>query len=315
MKNKYEGMTEKQINVLGRFMQYKSATTIQKKMVEIIGESYMINDWIYYGFIDTGKMGLEHCSMGHALRYVHYAKNIKTKEIVKFGIKCVSDFFNITPEKLKMIQKGFVEINYIVDEIINKFNSNYNFDEYKNKLQSINDKPEHFNEIMLLLDNGLPLPYCYEKEINLIYSREKSELDFNQFLDENPQYLSIVVMAKFLSSDNTFSIKHPILFEKMKSIIKHLEINKSLSEAQLRLLNKIILLDFDTIDNKIDSLNMLPSSCFNVRGRFDEYAVFKSIVLQYNEWGLSDKQLQLIDKIYDRNKNKIEEMNNIKYNE
>lgn len=305
-KFKYEGLTDKQINVLNRFTQYKAATTAQKKMAEIIGETYMINDWIYYGFVDTGVRGNAHCSMGHALRYVHYAKNLKTGEIIKFGIKCISDFFQIDAAKLKLIQAGFFEINDMVNNIIEKFHNGYDFNFVENKLKSLNEKPQHYKEMLLLLENKLPLPYCYEKEINLIFTRENASIEFDEFLDKHPEYLSLVIMAKFLSSDVAFKMNHPILFEKMNSIINCLEKNKSLTEAQLKLLNKIILLDFDDLDEKINALNLLPRSCFQIRGNYNEYVVFKNIILQYNDWGLSEKQVSLINKLYDRNKKNIE---------
>ena len=308
-KYKYEGMTNEQIDVLNRFTQYKSATNTQKKMVEIIGESDMVKDWIYFGFIDTGRLGNDHCSMGHALRYVHYAKNLKTKETIKFGIKCISDFFNITPDKLKMIQQGFVEINTMVNDIVEKFNNKkYDYEGFKRKLNSISEKPEHYNEIKLLLDTGLPLPYSYEKEINSIFLKEETAREFDEFLDKNPKYCSLIVMAKLCSSDLIFKSKHPILFQKMNNIIRYLEQYRTLSDSQIKLLNKIILLDFDDIDNKIELISQLPRDKFLKRGNYDEYQVFKSIVLQYNDWGLSEKQVALIDKIYDKNKAEIEKI-------
>lgn len=300
-KYKFEGMTKEQIDIIGKFTQYKSASAIQRKMVEIIGDSEISKDWTYDGYIDTGKLGNEHCSMGHALRYVHFARNKNTNEEIKFGIKCISDFFEITPDKLRMIQEGFIQVNKVVDEIVEKFNNGYNFKFITDKFKSLNELPFHHKAITLLLSNGLPLPYEYEQEINRIWSKESSKRDFEEFLDKNPQYASIVVMAKMCIGDGQFKGKHPILYNRMKDIIKFLETNKLLSENQIKLLNKIIMINFEDIDNKIEMLNKVSKDKFITRGNYIEYNVFKDLTVQYENWGLSEKQIQLLDKIYNRN--------------
>lgn len=307
---KYEGMTQEQIDILGRFTQYRSASAIQKKMADIIGDTEITKDWSYDGFIDTGRLGNEHCSMGHALRYVHFAKNKNTNEIIKFGIKCISDFFDITPDKLKMIQEGFIQVNKIVDDIVQKFRNGYDFETITKKFESLSEAPFHHKAIKLLLSNKLPLPYEYEQEINKIWSKESSRKEFEEFLDKNPQYASIVVMAKMCTGDEQFKQNHSKIYQKMEDIIKFLERNQKLSESQIKLLNKIIMLDFVDIDNKIELLNKVPKEKFLVRGTYREYDVFKGMIQQYEDWGLSEKQVQLLDKIYNRNLKYINEIIN-----
>lgn len=83
--------------------------------------------WAYAGFIDTGRHGGDHCAFGHALRYLHIAWDVEKSDIeeaffgirynkrveqvledegnnaIKFGIKCVGDFFDVDPSYKKFL--------------------------------------------------------------------------------------------------------------------------------------------------------------------------------------------------------------------
>lgn len=90
--------------------------------------------WAYAGFIDMGYRGAEYCTLGHPLRYVHLAWDISVSDIetsffgeeynadieevinssncIKFGIDCISDFFEIDKEytdKLKRAQREAIK--------------------------------------------------------------------------------------------------------------------------------------------------------------------------------------------------------------
>lgn len=302
----YEGMTNKQIDVLNKFTQFRSATIFQKRLTEIIGENELVKDWVYDGYRDTGYFGGDKCSMGHTLRYVHITRNIKTGERIKFGVKCISDFFNITVDKLKMLQEGFIQVNKMANNIVEKFREgNYNFKEMEDKLSVLEEKPEHYENIIALLNVKLPLPWQYDNEVNKIWMKEYSSKEFQKFLDENPKYIGIVVMAQLFKSDDSFKKNHPLLHEKMDDIVKFLNKNKRLSEKQIELLNKIMMMDFDTIDSQIKDLSQLNENDFLRIGDYNEYNTFRSLVDQYNTWGLSEKQIGLINKIYNRCLKKI----------
>lgn len=308
--HRYEGLSDRQIEVLNKFTQFRAASNMQKKMANILGDEKGCSDWIYYGYKDTGYFGGDKCSMGHTLRYVHYAKNSKTNEVIKFGTKCISDFFNITPDKLKMIKDGFVQTNKMVDNIVEIFRKgDYKIDEMKNKLLVLKEKPEHYDLINDLLNVGLPLPWQYDKEINSIWMKETSNNEFEKFLDNNPQYSGIIVMAQLYGDNDNFKNNHPILYCRISEMLLYLRKRGKLSQAQLDLLSKIILIDFDTIDPLISDLSKLRPSNFLVKGNYNEYSVFTSLVNQYNEWGLSPKQVSLLQKIHNRY---LKEINRIK---
>ena len=311
----YEGMNKEQIDILNKYTQFKTATKIQKNMVEIIGESEMIQDWVYDGYIDKGRVGGDHCSMGHALRYVHYARNKKTGEIIKFGIKCISDFFHITPQKLKMIQTGFIQVNEVVNEIVEKFKAgNYNFDAIETNLSKLNQLPNHFGEMRLLLDVKLPLPNHYEKEINEILIKENNEKKFQDFLKSEPELNGIIVMAQLYQDNPEFKNKHPELHKKLNDIIGYLHRNKKLSDSQVNVVKKIMTVNYDEMDNIIEDIKLIDPHSFLNFDNFDEYNVFKKLILDYDSWGLTIKQMELLRKIHQRHIKQIEKIKEMKLN-
>lgn len=71
-----------------------------------------VQDWEYTGCVDTGYMGGGQCSLGHALRYEHYATSISTGAELIFGHTCASDFFSIPKDvlnRMKTTQSDLVE--------------------------------------------------------------------------------------------------------------------------------------------------------------------------------------------------------------
>lgn len=87
-------------------------------------------DWVYAGFIDLEFHGAGHCTFGHALRFEHFAWDISYADldtefwgidrssvnwdkintlvdaghVIKFGIDCVGDFFDVPKETLSAIK-------------------------------------------------------------------------------------------------------------------------------------------------------------------------------------------------------------------
>lgn len=90
--------------------------------------------WAYAGFVDMGYRGADYCTLGHPLRYVHLAWDVSVSDIetsffgeeysndiegvinssncIKFGIDCISDFFEIDKEyadKLRRAQREAIK--------------------------------------------------------------------------------------------------------------------------------------------------------------------------------------------------------------
>lgn len=84
--------------------------------------------WHYAGFIDMGYDGAGYCTLGHPLRYMHIAWDVSQSDIestffgddydkdfedllesnncITFGIKCISDFFEVDSECTQSLQKA-----------------------------------------------------------------------------------------------------------------------------------------------------------------------------------------------------------------
>lgn len=106
-------------------------------------------DWVYAGFIDLGYHGAGHCTFGHALRYEHFAWDVSAANldedfwgadmesvnwdrinalidsghVIKFGIDCIGDFFDVPKEVLSAIKsvqaKSLAEMEQMCKILLN----------------------------------------------------------------------------------------------------------------------------------------------------------------------------------------------------
>jgi hypothetical protein len=300
----FEGMNDQQIFVINKLTKFRAARELEKQVGNLIHKDVK-SEWYYAGYKDTGYMGGDHCSKGHSLRYVHFAKNRETGEEIKFGIKCVSDFFNITEDQLKLLKDGFVQTNKMVDQIIERFRAgNYKFDIITKKFLAVHDKVNNMEAIANLLYVYLPLPQSYEIEICNAYEKHENQVEFQKFLDENPKYAGIVVMAK-LCKDSYLEQHHPKITAKIDEIFKYLDNHGKLTQAQIDLLGKLSITDYTETDKLFKELDTVPSEKFKKFNGYDEYQVYLSLKDSYKNYGLSEKQNNLLNKIYGKFKNTI----------
>ena len=75
-------------------------------------------DWEFAGMIDCLKKGAATCELNHPLRYVYFARNINNGQILRFGYRCVSDFFDLddkgVQDLLKVKDEMFSELKELV---------------------------------------------------------------------------------------------------------------------------------------------------------------------------------------------------------
>lgn len=83
-----------------------------------------LDDWEYDGTVDTGYLGGGNCSLGHQLRYEHWAKSASTGKELVFGSTCAGDFFGIKPEVLKKIDEGRKQVTDEILFVIYLYNNN-----------------------------------------------------------------------------------------------------------------------------------------------------------------------------------------------
>lgn len=107
-----------------------STRNYQNKKIRLNQLKGQGSNWVYAGFIDLEFLGAGHCTFGHALRYEHFAWDISyakmeddfwgvdhscinwdrlnalidSGHVIKFGIECVGDFFDVPRETLMKIK-------------------------------------------------------------------------------------------------------------------------------------------------------------------------------------------------------------------
>ena len=86
------GLNQEQVDFYRSYSMERSRLAYERVAAEQVGNTDLMEDWEYEGYYDAGFRGADHCSAGHALRYVHIAHNKKTDKRIKFGIICVRDF-------------------------------------------------------------------------------------------------------------------------------------------------------------------------------------------------------------------------------
>lgn len=144
----------------------------KKELAQIRGDE----EWSYEGCIDTGAYPGAYCEMGHALRYVHFAKGSESGKVVSFGNKCVSDFFEVDTVVMRAIRKAQVESTNDLVELYRIYSDDVKLDNARNSFKVLDfviDKMEEQGKtrlgvVKLALDFkrlGLVYPKTLVKEL------------------------------------------------------------------------------------------------------------------------------------------------------
>lgn len=298
------GMNDKQVKFLQHYSRERSRRAYEKVAIKEIGNNELISDWVYAGCYDAGHRGAEYCSAGHALRYVHIAKNVKTGKEIKFGIVCVRDFFNLTDAQIKMLKNGFAEANEEIQDVINtfvKFNGDFNAYEekyqYKMKLEAVleykpsllkfdTDDLEHLFKLGLIrqaFNLNLPIPFTYAKQIYFAYREMQKEIESKQTysIDKNDAYYDILVYL------NT---KHSDVFTTIMKL-RVLDDKKKATEKQQYFLHKLLNTKWHEFDQIADDYH---KKTITINNSF--YDIFNNILNSYIKYGGTDKQLKILKK-------------------
>jgi len=312
-------LKDEQKEFLNQFSQIRTANRFEQFALDKIGQPELIKDWVYNGFIDTYEFPGDHCTRGHALRFVHFAKNIVTNEEVKFGIKCVSEFFHLTELQLKLIRKGFYETNrYISDCLSNldEFGTFQKYDEVHHAIKKFElAKSEMFEATDYIQDEGkqfkrlieiglfenfikyeLPFPKKVMKEIEFYYHkalRKMTNLDAKQhFFALNPDMeKTMEIVDELLLKDGVPS--H--LKTQTQDIRNHFDMYSDLSYNQKRFLQKIASYNYELAKQVITQLNKKRLNF----GKFDK-ELFENLIFKFNKYPLTDKQIEVLNRINSR---------------
>jgi hypothetical protein len=314
------GLNDLQKDFLNKFSKLRTAKKFEIEALRLIGRPELVKDWCYNGYKDTGSMGQGRCSRGHALRYEHYAKNIITEEVIVFGIKCVTDFFNLTPQQLKLIKQGVAETNQEIYQILEKLTKYKTFKQYEkenmieHKLNLISKQPQHLLTIVDFLNHQLPLPDILENEINKIWRSESSDRDFIEFFKDFPELRELTIKAQVIDDNSKFKERHLSIWKKIHDITSYLHKYKNISSGQMGLFKKLLNVDYDLIDGLISDLRLVNKTHYIQNSKFNELDLLKSFMTQYEEWGLTENQINLVKKIHKRLSKHIETAKNFQLN-
>ena len=314
------GLTEQQVEFINSYSRIRAAKRFEREALRLVGSPELIKDWIYEGYKDTGFHGGGKCSRGHRLRYVHFAKNVKTKETVNFGSTCVADFFDLDPMILKLVQQGVMETNFMILQSLKKLEQYKGFNGYIQhtdiafKLEQVrtilsSETKGDLVELMKIgemdsfLQEKLPLPDQYEYRINRAYARHFNTKN-HEFLRKNPQYVNLVGCAKELVIDTIFKNNHNNIWTKINDIVKFLNERDFLSPSQISILTKMSSTNYQEMDEVLDDLALIPTTEFNSW----EAKIIDDISKGYKDWGCSDKQTAVLKKIHKQYGSKIEQI-------
>ena len=111
--NMYETLSKEQKEVIKGYMRFRSKKLFKEltgktklsvnrmtKLYQLKGD---VDDWVYDGVEDTGYFGGGVCTLGHTLRYEHYAYSKTLNERIIFGTKCMSDFFDTNESTIRAL--------------------------------------------------------------------------------------------------------------------------------------------------------------------------------------------------------------------
>jgi len=156
-----------------------------KKVEKLIILSEGVDDWEYDGFEDTGVMGGGHCSLGHALRYKHYAYSPYLDTSIVFGIKCISDFFDVSESLLhdmkKVSEAIFREIVCVALVHVDRELADWYYKTYYKDIEAIKNPgfielyvekygQEEFTLFISFLSNSLALPPTLVEHFYKVYN-------------------------------------------------------------------------------------------------------------------------------------------------
>jgi len=297
------GMTDEQVEFYKKYSMERSRRAYEIVALRELGNSGLIDDWVYYGYYDCGQRGNEFCEAGHPLRYVHIAYNKKTGKKLKFGIKCVTDFFNLSPAQLKFIKNGFNEANAEIQQGIDKFvKYNGNFDEYENqfhyqaKLDFITENTPHLlkldsddlvnmlklAELRYMFNLKLFLPDSFERIINATYWHAKKQIEKETRSHSHPLLQDKKDVIDYIKQE------HADIYKIILSLTK----SENPSDKQKHFLDKLLNTPWKQVDEIISGVRN--ETIFVKKGYMRQ--AYIDIIDCYHQYGITEKQFNFLKK-------------------
>ena len=303
LKERYSELTETQQYVLNKALR-KVAIELYNYFCFSLGSRQVIaidvyNSNIKYdGYINHINKRIETAS-GKKYQCVHYAKNISTGKIIPFSLADYKNIFsganNSTRELLINVEHGY---NKHLNDIIYKLprdNEECNKSFIKKILNVAEDikNVSNYEAIVNLLYYDLPLSDLMIQSLEYIDKKVENKKNFEIYLQNNPDYDSMLTLLILSPLDNALQFKYPELYKKYDSIMKFYNKHNYLTEKQLIALNNLFKLDYNEIEKMFEYLSKNLS-------RISSRDIKKIADLKYimNMYGLREDKVNELTKYY-----------------
>lgn len=254
--------------VFNRLCSYQNLKISEKKAKDLINIVGSARDWQYDGVVDLG--GIHgHCTLGHAVRYEHHAYSPSTGKDIIFGVKCASDFFDVSEEVLRKIDKVridtfedikrvlYVKYNGLALEYIKLYTSD--FPQPFLKQPNANSMLQKYlgDDAMMILYNiivaKLPIPPDFIDAINkfkCIYKEKQCEMQFLSTLNEEQSRALVDVQDESTPYYNYFICKT------IRSLMHYKKYNESPQEVtQLIDLCNLVIRNYKSVERVYEYIN------------------------------------------------------------
>lgn len=135
----------------------------------------LLNEWILEDYIDSGFVNPETtCECGRPLRYQYVVRHLTTNATLKFGITHFEEHMNLPSEVVSEVKKGFLEIDYELDELLQKIELGWTLE------KNVGTLPGDFeikNSFKQCLDIGIPL---LDRQIKLLLNQLDAHMEKEQ---------------------------------------------------------------------------------------------------------------------------------------
>ena len=226
----YEVYTKFLFNKLMGSLRLEVSKEKAEKLIDLKGQG----SWEFAGMVDMYDRGAATCELGHPLRYVYKAVNVKNGEILNFGSRCVGDFFDLDAKGVKALIKVkddmFVELKDMVAiKELGLLEEHYKYDckelgliiqgagiEGLNKLRNLNPLMPIVIDFVKL---GVPLPNSLLVEVLKFNGIFKEKLTDRAFLEIDDR-IEILKASKITAISKMFEFSEQDVYSNLTLGVK-----------------------------------------------------------------------------------------------
>lgn len=162
-----------------------------------------LEEWELVEVIDSGFVNDQtRCECGRPLRYQYVVQHKTTKKVLKFGLSHFEEHMGLPAKVVNAIRKGFTEIDYELDELLDKIEENVNhqnlISNWPEDLPIPKDIQEHLDANVPLLDRQIKrlheLKNEYFRNQQHVIEEAKKRASMSRIPDEDFNLFTMDVM-------------------------------------------------------------------------------------------------------------------------